>query len=230
MKGNSRAAVVLAGAGVIALLAGCSGAGGTTTGAPSTSSSAEIGAASSFSVSMPPATPAYPDTPEGDLDKWAAGQGLTVNDLYEGSPAAYVQDICESMSNQQSSGTEPGEWLAVAQKPDADETAILRQGMPKLCPKWSRTALDALKGDYVHTYSDGTFTVKSEPGTDAEAIAPGRYRTTGQLQDCYWERTSRSGEILANQFATAAQEITVVIRSSDGFFTSRSCGTWKPVG
>lgn len=47
--------------------------------------------------------------------------------------------------------------------------------------------------------------------------------------DCYWERTTKSGDIIDNHLATSAQEITVTIRASDGQFTSERCAVWKPV-
>jgi hypothetical protein len=49
------------------------------------------------------------------------------------------------------------------------------------------------------------------------------------MDDCYWERTAESGEIIDNSFATSARKITVTIRSSDGQFTSERCAAWKPV-
>jgi hypothetical protein len=66
-------------------------------------------------------------------------------------------------------------------------------------------------------------------GDGTGKIPPGTYHTTEMVADCYWERTTRGGDIIDNQFATAAQRITVTIRASDGSFTSRGCGTWKPV-
>jgi hypothetical protein len=52
----------------------------------------------------------------------------------------------------------------------------------------------------------------------------------GDLDGCYWERSTRAGEIIDNNFASAAREITVTIRASDGLFKAEGCGTWSPVG
>ncbi|MFJ4879391.1 hypothetical protein ACIP93_29900 [Streptomyces sp. NPDC088745] len=183
---------------------------------------------------VPEEKKSYPATKEGDFDKLADEKGWAVDSIYE-SASAYVADICVSMTSQQGYGTDPGGWLA--ERVEGDQPALLRAGMPKLCPKWSKVALRALDGDYVWTYPDDTYVVKAKPARpdplDEEEgppeIGPGTYRVTGQLENCYWERTSRSGEIIANDFATSAQEITVRIRASDGQFTSRDCGTWKPV-
>ena len=68
-----------------------------------------------------------------------------------------------------------------------------------------------------------------EEDEDLQTIQPGTYRSSGRMEDCYWERTSESGEIIDNNFATSARSITVTIRSSDGQFTSESCNVWKPV-
>ncbi|MEU0275363.1 hypothetical protein [Streptomyces sp. NPDC006307] len=106
----------------------------------------------------------------------------------------------------------------------------------------------AAAGDYDRWYGNGTYAVgkdalakpNPEPAEEDEydaggneeempKIPPGTYRAKGQMEDCYWERTSKSGEILDNNFATSAREITVTIRSSDGQFTSERCAVWKPV-
>lgn len=171
----------------------------------------------------------YPDTPEGHLDRKADKAGWTVDSLY---PAAsdYVADICESMPMQKKLGSDPGEWLMTAQKPDGDEESVLRAGMPTLCPKWWPTTKKALSGNFVHTYSDGTYEVTAKPTDYGREIAPGTYRVEGDLDGCYWERSTRGGNIIANNFASAAREITVTIASSDGLFKAERCGTWKPVG
>ncbi|MCA1223468.1 hypothetical protein [Streptomyces sp. 8L] len=139
-----------------------------------------------------------------------------------------MDDICQSMPDQQKLGQDPGEWLAVAQKPTADEKEILRAGMPSLCPAWSKVALAAIGGDFTRTYGDGTYRVVSKPRGELE-IAPGSYRTSGDLSGCYWERTTSSGHVIDNQYATSARSITVRVAASDGQFTSKGCGTWKPV-
>lgn len=187
-------------------------------------------------VSEDPVVP-YPATKEGDFDKLADEKGWAVDSTYA-TASAYVADICESMSSQQGHGTEPGGWLA--ERVEGDQPAILRAGMPSLCPKWSKVALKALGGDYEWTYPDNTYVVKAKPkrpdhipDSDAEdviqEIGPGMYRVKGQLEDCYWERTSRDGEILDNNLAAPAQEITVTIRAGDGQFRSENCGIWRAV-
>jgi len=143
------------------------------------------------------------------------------------SASAYVVDICETLTAQEELGEDPVEWLTLNDS-DADHAAVLRGGVPLLCSEWSGTVREVL-GAGVRFYSDGTYVVKAKPAADEEEIAPGAYRVVGALEDCYWERTSKAGDILDNGFVTSAQDIRVTIRASDGQFTARGCGVWKPV-
>ncbi|MFE5483003.1 hypothetical protein [Streptomyces sp. NPDC056527] len=126
------------------LLAGCGGGDGDAKAgdAPSTSPSA---------VTSPPVVvetpPTFPDTAEGQLDKQAAEKGWLVGDGSETAASAYVVMICESMDDQNSYGTDPGEWIA--ERTEGDEAAVLKAGMPSLCPRWSGKTLKALGGDHV---------------------------------------------------------------------------------
>ncbi|MEU0397727.1 hypothetical protein ABZ208_34195 [Streptomyces sp. NPDC006208] len=183
-----------------------------------------------------------PDTPAGHLDKLADEKGWFVDDA--GSlPSAYVMRICRAMTRVHEEGEKPARWLVDEEMPDPSPHEILKAGMPKLCSKWPKAALSALKGDLPPTedeveaekrqseYSGGTYKVSSKPDDgegDLPLIPPGTYRTTDTVEDCYWERTSRSGDIIDN-FARSAQEITVTIAPSDGQFTTEGCGTWKKV-
>jgi len=59
---------------------------------------------------------------------------------------------------------------------------------------------------------------------------PGTYRTEPRTTDCYWERNSRGGDIIANDLITfAASGATVTILSSDGGFSTTGCGPWIPL-
>lgn len=225
MRRVGAVAVVAAG---LVLVAGCGTEDGKAGGKPSARPTHRATVEPTEATADPTQDP-YPDTPAGDLDRKADEKGWEVDSLY---PAAsdYVADICESMPMQKKLGSDPGEWLMTAQTPDGDEESVLRAGMPTLCPKWWPTTKKALSGNFVHTYSDGTYEVKASPKDFAKEIAPGTYRVKGDLDGCYWERSTRSGDIIANNFASAAREITVTIASSDGLFKAERCGTWKPVG
>ncbi|MFJ1782528.1 hypothetical protein ACIOKA_38115 [Streptomyces anulatus] len=162
-------------------------------------------------------------TPEDKVDAVAEAEGWLPDEV----ASAYVADICATLTDQEESGPGAVQWLTL-DKTDGEHAAVLKAGVPLLCPEWSKTVVRVL-GSGVRFYSDGTYRVTAKPGADAEVIAPGRYRVSGALEDCYWERTSKGGEILDNGFATSAQDLTVTVEASDGQFTARGCGVWKPV-
>jgi hypothetical protein len=55
-------------------------------------------------------------------------------------------------------------------------------------------------------------------------ILPGRWRSTGQSEGCYWARLDASQELLGNHFGDAGG--TVNIRPSDYEVEFSDCGTW----
>lgn len=98
---------------------------------------------------------------------------------------------------------------------------VLR-GTLMLCPKSPRAAEMKTKTSG-NTIDDGDYAV----GVD---INPGTYRTAKGMSDCYWERTTKGGATIANDFVTYAPAgVTVTIRPSDGGFSSEGCGPWKRV-
>lgn len=174
--------------------------------------------------------PVYLEGPEGEIDKLADEKGWTYAGIYT-SASAFVKDICESLPVSAVDGASRPQWLAESGNLDGDGKAILQVGVPKLCPKWTDAVKQAVSGKYDRWYTGGTYVVSSKPamGEDEETIPPGTYQSKGKMENCYWERTSESGEIIDNNFATSARSITVTIRSSDGQFTSEGCAVWKPV-
>jgi hypothetical protein len=68
-------------------------------------------------------------------------------------------------------------------------------------------------------FEDGTYTVGNQP----RMIQPGTYRIAGPLRDCYWERSTANGSIIANAFLTNAPAGTRVTVSAGEGFTSRGC-------
>lgn len=223
------------------LLAGCGGGDGDPKAAATTTTAAKpITAASETptpSATPPTTTKPAPLTPEEKLNALVDQKGWVFDDgtdddsfgadtpLYD-SPAAYVQDICDSLPDQADGG--PAQWLAENEATDPDTMSILVAGIPLLCPEWTKTVKQAASGKYPVFIGDGTFRVTSKRADDT--VPPGMYRTTGDLDGCYWERTKANGDIIDNNFATHASRITVTIRASDDSFTSQDCGTWKPVG
>lgn len=89
-----------------------------------------------------------------------------------------------------------------------------------LCPKYIKTWKQAMGG-----FDAGEHVV----GKD---IKPGRYRTLNKgLKGCYWERVSKGGQTVDNDFVSYAPgHIEVTIAASDGGFSStRKCYFWVPV-
>ncbi|MFJ5294561.1 hypothetical protein [Streptomyces sp. NPDC088348] len=227
MRGVGMVAVAVLAAGT---MAGCSdsGSGGDAKAKPAASNETADTAAVPEET-----TPAYPATPEGDLDKQADQKGWAFDDSLYSSVSEFVQDICDSLPVSAKDSASRPQWLAGSGNLDGDGKPELEAGVPKLCPSWTKTVKAAVSGDYARWFTDGTYDVKAHPGkpdpsADKEEIAAGTYRTQGDLTGCYWERTSQGGSIIANQMATAASRITVTVRAGE-LFTVRECGTWKPV-
>ncbi|MER7213218.1 hypothetical protein ABT340_39660 [Streptosporangium sp. NPDC000239] len=103
---------------------------------------------------------------------------------------------------------------------DRDDTdldlykAATRYLCPKYLPAWRAATRGFTEGD-------------KEIGVD---IKPGVYRTVDRkVKDCYWERTTKGGDTIANRFVNFAPSgVTVTIAPTDGGFTSRGCGNWAP--
>lgn len=78
---------------------------------------------------------------------------------------------------------------------------------------------------------NGTFIASRDtPYRVGSEIQPGTYRTTGQFEDCYWEISDAAGNIMDNNFATFATDITVTIPPTAAGFTTNRCGGWMKVG
>lgn len=93
--------------------------------------------------------------------------------------------------------------------------AAIRYLCPKYIPIWKKGSRGFVEGDHV-------------VGKD---IKPGTYRTLNRdVKNCYWERTTKGGDTIANRFVSFAPAgVTVTISPSDGGFTSTRCGNWAPL-
>ncbi|MFF7889516.1 hypothetical protein ACH40F_53565 [Streptomyces sp. NPDC020794] len=74
---------------------------------------------------------------------------------------------------------------------------------------------------------EALFGVLPRTTSDVQEIGPGTYQAKGEFSDCYWERTSQSGNIIENKFVTQARALTVTLRVGELF--KNECGTFKPV-
>jgi hypothetical protein len=185
----------------------------------------------------PPAEtePVYPPGPEGEIDQKADQEGWTYDTSLYASASEFVKDICDSLPESAKDSSSRPQWLAESGQLDSDGGELLSFGVPKLCPSWSKTVRQAVSGKYERWYGVGDYEVKRNPApldssgeSEVMEMAPGTYRATGEFEDCYWERTSQSGDIIANQFVTQARRLTVTVRVGELF--KNECGVFKPVG
>jgi hypothetical protein len=68
---------------------------------------------------------------------------------------------------------------------------------------------------------DGTFIVNDD-------ITPGTYKADSAGESCYWERTSKDGEIIANDNTDG--NAVIVVEPSDFSVTTARCGTFRKAG
>lgn len=169
----------------------------------------------------------YPDTSASiKFDEKADANGWVTDGYAQASE--YVLMMCESMD---AWGEGAAETLASNHVPDmtADEKTVLKAGAKPLCARHAAEIGEALGGEVsVRTMSSGTYEIVKDAGLGKEVAPPGTYETSGDLSDCYWERTTEGGDIIDNQFATAARKIRVTVRAGE-LFTSQGCGTWSLV-
>lgn len=102
-------------------------------------------------------------------------------------------------------------------RPPENRRCHLPGGAQKVCPRYRQVWIKGSTG-----FTDGRYTVGGKRGPK-----PGTYRTwLKPVTDCYWERSTGSGGIIANQLVTyAPQGLTVRLQAGEGF-TSRDCGPW----
>jgi len=72
-------------------------------------------------------------------------------------------------------------------------------------------------------FGSGVFEVNSR-------IQPGTYRAAGAIQNCYWERLDSAGEIIDNNFVSAATQVEITIQASDFSVHFDGCGEFVKVG
>jgi hypothetical protein len=230
VRGVGVAAGVLAG---VVVLAGCSSADDGGGGREGSGSAAARETATETVESAPEEPEAeYPPGPEGDIDRKADAEGWEVDSTYD-SASEFVDDMCVSLPDEGRAGVSRAQWLDEGGYLLGDSAAILKFGVPKLCPKWTKTVKAAESGDYERAVTVGDWEVVADPAPydpeeDVQQMRPGTYRAVGRFEDCYWERTSEDGDIIDNQFVTQARTLTVTLRAGELF--SNDCGVFTRVG
>jgi hypothetical protein len=163
-------------------------------------------------------TSSEPLTPTQEFDLRASREGWTIPSST--SAASYVNAICAEFDAPEELLISHGERMQVEW---TSFPALFEACVPLLCPQHQLLLNAAKNGTVVPSVRDGVYFVPDE-------IKPGKYATVDRVTDCYWERTSSNGTILDNNFASAAKQISVTIKPSDGSFKSQNCGPWKKVG
>ncbi|WP_253778935.1 hypothetical protein [Goodfellowiella coeruleoviolacea] len=171
-------------------------------------------------------TTTRPPTPAEQLDALAREKGLTGGSRAEASDD--VRRTCQALTEPSTragdqSEKSPAQWLADDVLTDDRRRQWTELGIPMLCPEHAPVLAAAKSGNYERFYGNGKYVV----GVD---IPPGVYQITGRVEDCYWERSAKDGDIIDNNFVNLATDIRVTIKPSDGGFTSQRCGVWKKVG
>lgn len=211
--------IVAAGAvAAMVVMSGCSGGGTSEAEKPGTAS--PVSTAGEGASASPTAS-----TPEEAFNELVLGTSFYFEGQGTGSSADAMKRYCDLLDEKELDGVTPAQWLAEKELAKQDGETVLQEGVSRFCPAHAKTLKAAVEGTYERWFADGTY----EVGPGAGQMPAGTYRTTGALRECYWERTSRSGKVLDNAFATSAQEVRVTVRAGDGQFTTRSCGSWQPV-
>lgn len=80
--------------------------------------------------------------------------------------------------------------------------------------------LEAWGNGKKYLFKDGTHVVR-------EDMPAGTYQTLGPATDCYWERATPNGRIIANDFITYAAKGAVATLRKGESFISKECGIWQ---
>lgn len=115
-----------------------------------------------------------------------------------------------------------GKARAKAERELAEQQAALDARSAELDQR--SAGLDAREADITQTeqrieqnsFGNGVW----EVGVD---IQPGKYKTAGGI-DCYWKKSSQSGDIIANDIVSGP--VTVIVEPAVFTFESNDCGTW----
>jgi hypothetical protein len=65
-------------------------------------------------------------------------------------------------------------------------------------------------------------------GTGNGQVAPGTYEAFN-VENCYWERVDNNGEIIDNNFITAAPRAEFSVREGDAGLNIDGCGGWNKI-
>lgn len=107
----------------------------------------------------------------------------------------------------------PAQVTSTAQAAIAQATATARAKATSI----RATAEAMVEAEMKLPHGDGFYIV----GVD---MAPGLWRNDGTTDNCYWERSTMTGDIIDNHFGAGGG--TAYLLASDFQFETEDCGTW----
>lgn len=174
-------------------------------------------------------------------DAWAAGVAFTGCDAELSTAGVYSTDETAAVAIAYPDEPLPEKvkflWGICAQTanfyqtngPINENQRIEAAGALMLCPDhpsasiMANGSVEQQERDSGLRFGAGVF----EVGT---RIQPGTYRATGDIENCYWERLDSAGEIIDNNFVSAATQVEVTVQPSDFSAHFSGCGEFVKVG
>jgi hypothetical protein len=213
------AVLVFGAGGFIALVAAANqGAEPPASASPAFTASADATAPEQVNLQVPPKEAAYVEAVRAAVspEDLLASDDLSI--LNTGRTTCGLYPRTETGEVDENDFTDHGDPSSVDEFIESPPDKAAQLAVKHLCPKYLPVLKRAKSG-----FAEGPHDV----GKD---VKPGTYRTTSRVTDCYWERSTRSGQRLANDFITNAPGgVTVTIAATDGGFTSQGCGDWVRV-
>lgn len=106
-------------------------------------------------------------------------------------------------------------------------------GMLTLCPSFPfADALRASSGAAQQAAAERAAGTRISGGlfVIGQGVQPGLYQTTGPVEDCYWELLDGAGEIIDNNFISAAAQVQITVPASAFSLSVNRCGELVRIG
>ena len=171
--------------------------------------------ASPDTASLPPATSFTADVLALlKADGWSAA---------DPAAAAFVEsahDVCSSFA----SIADEDIFMALkdsteAQRETGGRIMLLLCNEPRFVPL-------VVAAEIPESIVSGTYYV----GTASGELAPGKYKAAGAVENCYWVRKDKTGDILDNDLVSNAPGgVRITVKPTDYEVTMERCGVWVPV-
>ena len=173
----------------------------------------------------PPGLPAQAPKPPKNPRRWPWGVGGLAVGLLVGGAIASATVPSTAVT---AAASAPARTVTVTAPPPPPRTITVTVPAPPpetVTVEAPRSTAAGPSGPLT-TFGEGTW----EVGVD---IAPGKYKTTGSTGiSCYYARLKQNDGSLHDIIDNNIQDgpVTVVIKSSDGYFETRGCEDWVKAG